>query len=209
MFVSPNTPSAISFKSKRKRTKGSKKSRIDSLAKTLNIFIRKNAIKLGNDAADDEKHTQTRKLLRQAYKGTLRSGWHSKKKCFHTAVKNGCVKFFLFIGFLVCACLLFCIFAVRGFIDSLNNYKLLWSFQCFCNTPAGKLGWVSHSERMTVLRCHTTVCRWCHTLYLRHNYFVPTHRLMSSNIPTYNRFVNRMLLTKRQQGNNLQANRHD
>ena len=73
MFVSPNTPSAISFKSKRKRTKGSKKRRIASLAKTLNIFIRKNAIKLGN-AADDEKHTQTRKLLRQAYKGTLRSG---------------------------------------------------------------------------------------------------------------------------------------
>ncbi|GEM_PF-2945986 len=56
MFVSPNTPGAISFKSKRKRTKGSKKRRIDSLAKTLNIFIRKNAIKLGNDAADDEKH---------------------------------------------------------------------------------------------------------------------------------------------------------
>lgn len=50
------------------------KSRIDSLAKTLNIFIRKNAIKLGNDATDDEKHTQTRKLLRQAYKGTFRSG---------------------------------------------------------------------------------------------------------------------------------------
>ena len=47
---------------------------IASLAKTLNIFIRKNAIKLGNDAADDEKHTQTRKLLRQAYKGMLRSG---------------------------------------------------------------------------------------------------------------------------------------
>ncbi len=59
---------------KRKRTKGSKKRRIDSLAKTLNIFIRKNAIKLGNDATDNEKHTQTRKLLRQAYKGTLRSG---------------------------------------------------------------------------------------------------------------------------------------
>lgn len=56
-----------------KRTKGSKKRRIDSLAKTLDIFIRKNAIKLGNDAADDEKHTQTRKLLRQAYKGTLRA----------------------------------------------------------------------------------------------------------------------------------------
>ena len=74
MFVSPNTPGAISFTSKRKRTKGSKKRRIDSLAKTLNIFIRKNAIKLGIDAADDEKHTQTRKLLRQAYKGTLRSG---------------------------------------------------------------------------------------------------------------------------------------
>ncbi len=74
MFVSPNTPGAISFKSKRKRTKGSKKRRIASLAKTLNIFIRKNAIKLVNDAADDEKHTQTRKLLRQAYKGTLRSG---------------------------------------------------------------------------------------------------------------------------------------
>ena len=55
MFVSPNTPGAISFKSKRKRTKGSKKRRIDSLAKTLNIFIRKNAIKLGNDAADDEE----------------------------------------------------------------------------------------------------------------------------------------------------------
>ena len=53
MFVSPNTPGAISFKSKRKRTKGSKKRRIASLAKTLNIFIRKNAIKLGNDAADD------------------------------------------------------------------------------------------------------------------------------------------------------------
>ena len=74
MFVSPNTPSAISFGSKRKRTKGSKKRRIDSLAKTLNIFIRKNAIKLGNDAADDEKRTQTRKPLRQAYKGTSRSG---------------------------------------------------------------------------------------------------------------------------------------
>ena len=59
MFVSPNTPGAISFKSKRKRTKGSKKRHIDSLAKTLNIFIRKNAIKLGNDAADDEKHTET------------------------------------------------------------------------------------------------------------------------------------------------------
>ena len=56
MFVSPNTPSAISFKSKRKRTKGSKKRRIASLAKTLNIFIRENAIKLGNDAADDDKH---------------------------------------------------------------------------------------------------------------------------------------------------------
>jgi len=39
MFVSPNTPSAISFKSKRKRTKGSKKRRIASLAKTLNIFV--------------------------------------------------------------------------------------------------------------------------------------------------------------------------
>ena len=74
MFVSPNMPSAISFGSKRKRTKGSKKSRIDSLTKTLNFFIRKNAIKLGNDAADNEKHTQTRKPLRQSYKGTLRSG---------------------------------------------------------------------------------------------------------------------------------------
>ena len=74
MFVSPNTPGAISFKNKRKRTKGSKKRRIASLAKTLNIFIRKNAIKPGDDAADNEKHTQTRKPLRQAYKGTLRSG---------------------------------------------------------------------------------------------------------------------------------------
>ena len=35
----------------------------------------------------------------------------------------GCAKFFLFIGFLVCAGLLFCIFAVRGFINSLQTLR--------------------------------------------------------------------------------------
>ena len=50
-------------------------------------------------AADVEKHTQTRKPLRQAYKGTLRSGWLCKQKCFHTAIFTAVWNSFYFIRF--------------------------------------------------------------------------------------------------------------